>query len=163
MLDQRPYYIAEAHRKKALSADEEFFIQSVVDRGTKVPGNKFFQAFPQNVICTDAKVCTDQYGKPAIVYTHKDGIDGIARDLHDALTLSFRLRLNLELYNSNGIKPPTPDPITPTPKKTPKAEKKSSLTNTPLMQQYQEMKRNIPMLYCCLEWAISMRYSARMR
>ncbi len=130
--------------KKALSADEEFFIQSVIDRGTKVPGNKFFQAFPQNVICTDAKVGTDQYGKPAIVYTHKDGIDGIARDLHDALTLSFRLRLNLELYNSNGIKPPTPDPITPTPKETPKAEKKSSLTNTPLMQQYQEMKKKHP-------------------
>lgn len=130
--------------KKALSADEEFFIQSVVDRGTKVPGNKFFQAFPQNVICTDAKVGTDQYGKPAIVYTHKDGIDGIARDLHDALTLSFRLRLNLELYNSNGIKPPTPDPITPTPKETPKAEKKSSLTNTPLVQQYQEMKKKHP-------------------
>ena len=108
--------------KKALSADEEFFIQSVVDRGTKVPGNKFFQAFPQNVICTDAKVGTDQYGKPAIVYTHKDGIDGIARDLHDALTLSFRLRLNLELYNSNAIKPPTPDPVTPTP--TPKQEVK---------------------------------------
>lgn len=32
--------------KKSLSADEEFFIQSVVDRGTKVPGNKYFQAFP---------------------------------------------------------------------------------------------------------------------
>ena len=87
---------------------------------------------------------TDQYGKPAIVYTHKDGIDGIARDLHDALTLSFRLRLNLELYNSNAIKPPTPDPITPKPKETPKAEKKSSLTNTPLMQQYQEMKKKHP-------------------
>ena len=137
--------------KKSLSADEEFFIQSVVDRGTKVSGNKFFQVFPQNVICTDAKVGTDQYGKPAIVYTHKDGIDGIARDLHDALTLSFRLRLNLELYNSNGIKPPAPDPVTPTlaPKqevkeKTPKAEKKSSLTNTPLMQQYQEMKKKHP-------------------
>lgn len=40
--------------KKSLSADEELFIQSVVDRGTKVPGNKYFQAFPQNVICTDA-------------------------------------------------------------------------------------------------------------
>lgn len=39
---------------KSLSADEELFIQSVVDRGTKVPGNKYFQAFPQNVICTDA-------------------------------------------------------------------------------------------------------------
>ncbi len=137
--------------KKALSADEEFFIQSVVDRGTKVPGNKFFQAFPQNVICTDAKVGTDQYGKPAIVYHHDGGIDGIAGDLRKALDESLHLRLNLELYNSNGIKPPTPDPVTPTPTpkqeakvETPRAEKKSSLTNTPLMQQYQEMKKKHP-------------------
>ena len=134
--------------KKSLSVDEEFFIQSVVDRGTKVPGNKYFQAFPQNVICTDAKVGTDQYGKPAIVYHHDGGVDGIAEDLRKALDESLHLRLNLELYNSNGVKPPTPDPVTPTP--TPKqeakveprrTEKKSSLTNTPLMQQYQEMKK----------------------
>ncbi len=137
--------------KKSLSADDEFFIQSVIDRGTKVPGNKFFQAFPQNVICTDAKVGTDQYGKPAIVYHHDGGIDGIAADLRKALDESLHLRLNLELYNSNAIKPPTPDPVTPTPtpkqevkEKTPKAEKKSSLTNTPLMQQYQEMKKKHP-------------------
>ena len=136
--------------KESLSADEEFFIQSVIDRGTKVPGNKFFQAFPQNVICTDAKVGTDQYGKPAIVYHHDGGIDGIAGDLRKALDESLHLRLNMELYNSNGIKPPTPDPVTPTPapkqnaKETPKVEKKSSLTNTPLMQQYQEMKKKHP-------------------
>ncbi len=134
--------------KKSLSADEEFFIQSVVDRGTKVPDNKFFQAFPQNVICTDAKVGTDQYGKPAIVYHHDGGVDGIAEDLRKALDETLHLRLNLELYNSNGIKPPTPDPVTPTPKPTPKqeakVEKKSSLTNTPLMQQYQEMKKKHP-------------------
>ena len=137
--------------EKALSADEEFFIQSVVDRGTKVPGNKFFQAFPQNVICTDAKVGTDQYGKPAIVYHHDGGVDGIAVDLRKALDETLHLRLNLELYNSNGIKPPIPDPVTPTPspkqevkKVTPKAEKKSSLTNTPLIQQYQEMKKKHP-------------------
>ena len=137
--------------KKSLSADEEFFIQSVVDRGTKVPGNKFFQAFPQNVICTDAKVGNDQYGKPAIVYHHDGGVDGIAQDLRKALDESLHLRLNLELYNSNGIKPPTPDPVTPTPTpkqeakvETPRAEKKSSLTNTPLMQQYQEMKKKHP-------------------
>ncbi|WP_303035930.1 helicase-related protein, partial [uncultured Duncaniella sp.] len=134
--------------KKTLSADEEFFIQSVVDRGTKVNGNKFFQAFLQNVICTDAKVGTDQYGKPAIVYHHDGGIDGIAGDLRKALDESLHLRLNLELYNSNGIKPPTPDPVTPIPTPTPKqeakVEKKSSLTNTPLMQQYQEMKKKHP-------------------
>ena len=137
--------------KKSLSADEEFFIQSVVDRGTKVPGNKFFQAFPQNVICTDAKVGTDQYGKPAIVYHHDGGINGIAEDLRKALDESLHLHLNLELYNSNGIKPPTPDPVAPTPtpkqevkEKAPKVERKSSLTNTPLMQQYQEMKKKHP-------------------
>lgn len=127
--------------KKALSADEEFFIQSIVDRQTKVPGNKFFQAFQQNVICTDAKVGTDQYGKPAIIYSHNEGVAGIAHDLRDALGESLRLRLNMELYNSQGIKPPTPDPITPTPKPTPKVSK---IANTPLMMQYQEMKKKHP-------------------
>ena len=138
--------------KKALSADEEFFIQSVVDRGTKVPGNKFFQAFPQNVICTDAKVGTDQFGKPAIIYKHEGGVDGVARDLRAALDESLRLRLNLELYNSNGIKPPTPDPVkpTPTPEVKPEAPKQKPLAekieqkNEPLLKQYQEMKKKHP-------------------
>ena len=146
--------------KNALSADEEFFIQSVVDRGTKVSGNKFFQAFPQNVISDDAKIGTDQYGKPAIVYTHTGGVNGIAEDLRKALDESLRLRLNLELYNSNGIKPPTPDPVKPTP--TPKPEvkptpevkpepseqkplaEKIEQKNEPLLKQYQEMKKKHP-------------------
>ena len=138
--------------KKALSADEEFFIQSVVDRGTKVPGNKFFQAFPQNVISDEAKIGTDQYGKPAIVYTHTGGVNGIAEDLRKALDESLRLRLNLELYNSNGIKPPTPDPIKPTPtaevkSETPKQKplaEKIEQNNEPLLKQYQEMKKKHP-------------------
>ena len=140
--------------KKALSADEEFFIQSIVDRGTKVPGNKYLMAFPQNVICTDAKVGTDPYGKPAIIYKHEGGVDGIARDLRTALDDSLRLRLNLELYNSNGIKPPTPDPVKPTP--TPKPEvkpetpkekplaQKIEQKNEPLLKQYREMKKKHP-------------------
>ena len=139
--------------KKALSADEEFFIQSVVDRGTKVPGNKYLMAFPQNVICTDAKVGTVPYGKPAIIYKHEGGVDGIARDLRTALDDSLRLRLNLELYNSNGIKPPTPDPVKPTPTPTPKPEVKAETPkekpiaqkieqkNEPLLKQYREMKK----------------------
>lgn len=140
--------------KKALSADEEFFIQSVVDRGTKVPGNKFFQAFPQNVICTDAKVGTDPFGKPAIIYKHEGGVDGIADDLRKALDESLRLRLNLELYNSNGIKPPTPDPVKPTPTPTPEVKPeppkqkpladKIEQKNEPLLKQYQEMKKKHP-------------------
>jgi len=142
--------------KKALSADEEFFIQSIVDRGTKVPGNKYLMAFPQNVICTDAKVGTDPYGKPAIIYKHEGGVVGIARDLRTALDDSLRLRLNLELYNSNGIKPPTPGPVKPTPTPAPKQDVKAETPkekplaqkieqkNEPLLKQYREMKKKHP-------------------
>lgn len=140
--------------KKRLSADEEFFIQSIVDRGTKVPGNKYLMAFPQNVICTDVRVGTDPYGKPAIIYKHEGGVDGIAHDLRTALEDSLRLRLNLELYNSNGIKPPTSDPVKPTPTPTPEVKtetpkekpiaQKIEQRNEPLLKQYQEMKKKHP-------------------
>lgn len=127
--------------KKALSADEEFFIQSIVDRDTKAPTNKYFVAYPQNIICTEAKIGTDPYGKPAIIYKHEGGVYGIARELRDALEDSLRLRLNLELYNNHGIKPPTPDPVKPTPAPKPKAAK---VAETPLMTQYREMKKRHP-------------------
>ena len=127
--------------KKALSADEEFFIQSIIDRDTKAPTNKYFAAYPQNVICTEAKIGTDPYGKPAIIYKHEGGVYGIARELRDALEDSLRLRLNLELYNSKGIKPPTPDSVKPTPAPKPKVAK---VAETPLMTQYREMKKKHP-------------------
>ena len=127
--------------KKGMSADEEFFIQSIIDRDTKAPTNKYFAAYPQNIICTEAKIGTDPYGKPAIIYKHEGGVYGIARDLRDALEDSLRLRLNLELYNNQGIKPPTPDPVTPTPAPKPKVTK---VAETPLMTQYKEMKKRHP-------------------
>ena len=133
--------------KKALSADEEFFVQSIVDRDTKAPTNKYFAAFPQNVICTEAKIGTDPYGKPAILYKHEGGVDGIAHDLRNALGESLKLRLNLKLYNSKGIKPPPPEPPSPEPvKRNPenKVEKPKRVAETPLMQQYTEMKKKHP-------------------
>ena len=56
------------------------------------------------------------------------------------------------LYNSNGIKPPTPDPIKPTPtaevkSETPKQKplaEKIEQKNEPLLKQYQEMKKKHP-------------------
>ena len=127
--------------KKGMSADEEFFIQSIIDRDTKAPTNKYFAAYPQNIICTEAKIGTDPYGKPAIIYKHEGGVYGIARDLRDALEDSLRLRLNLDLYNNHGIKPPTPDPEKPTPAPKPKVAK---VAETPLMTQYREMKKKHP-------------------
>ena len=137
--------------KKRLSFDEELFIQSVIDNGTKVASNKFIESLSTNIICTDAKLGTDQYGKPTIIYTHAEGIDGIAKDLFSSVVTSMRLRFNAELYNSNGIKPPTPDPVAPTPTPKPevkvepqKTEKLSSVAQTPLMKQYEEMKKKHP-------------------
>ena len=127
--------------KKGMSADEEFFIQSIIDRDTKAPTNKYFAAYPQNIICTEAKIGTDPYGKPAIIYKHEGGVYGIARYLRDALEDSLRLRLNLELYNNHGIKPPTPAPVKPTPAPKPKVAK---VAETPLMTQYKEMKKKHP-------------------
>ena len=135
--------------KKSLTFDEELFIQSIVDGDTKVTNNKFFEAFPQNVICTDAKVGTDQYGKPVIVYTHKEGIEGIARDMRMALDLSFRLRLDVDRYNGYSPKltppnSPTP-PDAPTEKQEEKVVRQKAISNeTPLLKQYQEVKKKHP-------------------
>ena len=140
--------------KKELSFDEELFIQSIVDKDTKAPSNKFIESLSSNIICTDVKLGTDQYGKPAVIYTHSDGIEGIAKDLYLSVAASMRLRFNLELYNSNGIKPPTPDLVKPTPTPTPEVKleapkqkplaEKIEQKNEPLLKQYQEMKKKHP-------------------
>ncbi len=130
-----------------MSADEEFFIQSIVDRETKAPNNKYFAAFPQNIICTEAKVGTDQFGKPAIIYKHEEGVDGIAADMRKALDESLKLRLNLDFYNNRSITPPTPEPPSPEPVKRStenKVEKPKRIAETPLMTQYKEMKKKHP-------------------
>ncbi len=134
--------------KKNLSFDEELFTQSVIDNATKVPGNKFFQTFPDNVICTDAKMGTDQYGKPAIIYTHKEGVDGIARDIGTALQLSFRLRLDIDRYN--GYAPKLTPPTSPTVRQETVDKKNEAVSRTtvtkvaPLLDQYREMKKRHP-------------------
>lgn len=134
--------------KKNLSFDEELFTQSVIDNATKVPGNKFVETFPDNVICTDAKMGTDQYGKPAIVYTHKEGVDGIGRDIGTALQLSFRLRLDIDRYNGYAPKlTPLTSPTVrqETAEKKNEAVKRTTVTKVaPLLDQYREMKKRHP-------------------
>ena len=125
--------------KTVLSADEEFFVQSVVDRDSKAPTNKYFTAFPQNVICTDASVGTDPYGKPAFIYKHSSGVDGIARDIRLALDESLKLRLDNELYNSQGIKQLSPEPAKPV-----QSTQTKKISETPIMRQYTDMKKRHP-------------------
>ena len=127
--------------KTALSPVEEFFVQTLVDRDTKVSNNKYFAAFPHDVICTEAKVGTDPFGKPAIIYKHEGGVKGIAEDIYKALDESLRLRLNLELYNSKGMNQTTPSPEVTKPVRPTQAKK---ISETPIMKQYMELKKRHP-------------------
>src|SRR5690606_27173259 len=83
-----------------LTETEELFCQSKQTKyGT--PSNAFFRN-GSRVIHTDRKIDTDPYGQPAIIYTHKDGVDGIAKDLRKMLSEDFGTHMNLALYNGES-------------------------------------------------------------
>lgn len=63
--------------------------------------NNLFRDFGR-VVQTHSKTDTDPYGKPAIVFTHQDGIDGIAKDLLQMLKEDFSQHLDLERYHLNA-------------------------------------------------------------
>jgi N12 class adenine-specific DNA methylase len=87
------------HEDQSFSRPEkQAFIESrILSNGIAVSNS--FKTFDR-VIHTDAKVDTDPYGKPAMVFTHKVGILGIAKDLKRMLTEDFSHNLNLYLYHS---------------------------------------------------------------
>lgn len=49
---------------------------------------------------THSKIDTDPYGKPAIVFSHDGGVDGIVKDLKRMLSENLSQHLNLNLYQS---------------------------------------------------------------
>lgn len=86
--------------ERALSKRQQFFIESrKLSNGISV--NNLMQDF-NRVIQTHTKVSTDPYGKPAIVFTHEGGVDGIAKDLRQMLKEDFSQHLDLEHYHINA-------------------------------------------------------------
>lgn len=63
--------------------------------------NNLFRDFGR-VVQTHSKTGTDPYGKPAIVFTHDGGIEGIAKDLQQMLKEDFSQHLDLERYHINA-------------------------------------------------------------
>ncbi len=81
----------------SLSPREQNFIESrKLSNGISI--NNLFRDFSR-VVQTHSKVDTDPYGKPAIVFTHEGGIDGIARDLGQMLKEDFARHLDLRHYH----------------------------------------------------------------
>ena len=81
----------------SLSPRKQDFIESrKLSNGISI--NNLFRDFSR-VVQTHSKVDTDPYGKPAIVFTHEGGIDGIARDLGQMLKEDFARHLDLRHYH----------------------------------------------------------------
>ena len=89
-------------KKEELSEEDRLFTRTVRSNHTGVVTNEYFLDHPERIIHTEAKRDTDPYGKPAMIYTHSGGVEGIAMDLYKMLSEDLSVRLDLERYN--GIK-----------------------------------------------------------
>ena len=88
--------------KEELSEEDKRLGDVVKSNHTNIVTNGYFFDHPEHIIHTDAKRDTDPYGKPAMVYTHSGGVEGIATDLYRILSADLSARLDLERYN--GVK-----------------------------------------------------------
>jgi len=86
--------------KKSLTQREDQFCQSWQTE-YNTPGNALFQDSTR-VVHTERKLDTDAYGQPAVIYTHKEGLEGIAKDLKQMLSDDFGMYLNFSLYKSES-------------------------------------------------------------
>ena len=89
-------------RKEELSEEDRLFTRTVRSNHTGVVTNEYFLDHPERIIHTEAKRETNPYGKPAMIYMHNGGVEGIAMDLYKMLSEDLSVRLDLERYN--GIK-----------------------------------------------------------
>ncbi|MFN3664548.1 MAG: N-6 DNA methylase [Sediminibacterium sp.] len=124
--------------KQNLTDREDLFCQSKPSE-YNTPGNALFQDSTR-IIHTHQKLDTDPYGQPALIYTHKDGVEGIAKDLKQMLSQDFGKHLNLSLYKGEWndepviqipiepkVTPPVIDPVI--------VQQKTQPATTPVVQQ----------------------------
>ena len=84
-------------QKEMLQGDDNQF-EMVMNDINRIPTNNYFQEHPERIIHTTAKLDTDPFGKPAMIYTHEGGVEGIAEDLRKMLHEDFKKNLNLNRY-----------------------------------------------------------------
>ena len=84
-------------QKESLRGDDNL-LDTVYNDENRIPTNNYFLEHPERIIHTTAKLDTDPFGKPAMIYTHEDGVEGIAEDLRKMLHEDFKKNLNLNRY-----------------------------------------------------------------
>jgi N12 class adenine-specific DNA methylase len=100
--------------KQNLTQGEELFCQSTLTQ-YNTPNNAFFEDTTR-IVHTESVLGTDAYGQPAFIYTHREGVEGIAKDLKQMLSEDFSNRLDTELYNGqHNAEPAIQIPVIPNP------------------------------------------------
>lgn len=89
-------------QKKGLTQEERVLTIIQTEHNGGLTDNAYFAYHTERIIHTDAKRGTDLYGKPAMVYTHSGGVEGIAIDLYRMLSEDLSARLDMERYNGMG-------------------------------------------------------------
>ena len=84
-------------QKESLRGDDNL-LDTVYNDENRIPTNNYFLEHPERIIHSTAKLDTDPFGKPAMIYTHEDGVEGIAEDLRKMLHEDFKKNLNLNRY-----------------------------------------------------------------
>ena len=120
-------------RKEELTEDDQLLTQTVKDNHTHVTTNRYLLAHPELVIHTSAKLDTDPYGKPAMVYLHEGGVTGIAEDLRKRIDADLAARLDVARYKGMAEEIPT-QAIPSATKETKIAEEVPTITESPKEQ-----------------------------
>lgn len=98
-------------KRGPLTEDEEAICEELMAEGC--PTNRYFVRHRFHIIATDAAIDTDAYGKKAVVYSHKDGVKGIAEQLGKVLSKDMAKKtLPLPLSMSEGSSYTDAQPVT---------------------------------------------------
>jgi hypothetical protein len=89
--------------KKELTSDECMLLTACEEENC--PSNMYFTMYPEKVIATSKSVGTDAYGKPGLVYGHKDGVKGIAEQLGKVLAEDMKQNCDTGLFEKGAVKP----------------------------------------------------------
>jgi len=92
----------ETAKGDKLNFGEDLFVRSSPLELTGIYNNDYFYNHVR-VVQTKAYIDTDPYGKPAQVFIHEGGIEGIADTMRKMLDADLRDNLNLGLYNAHSI------------------------------------------------------------
>ncbi len=86
------------------SPEEKLFLETTVDlyESAIAPSNGYFDAFPERIIHTDRELSTNQYGKPALIYSHSGGSQKVGEELAAIFANDFNQNINRILYESKA-------------------------------------------------------------